>query len=452
MQQLCLPMKPDKGEDFSMRQSCALLLFLVLAGPCFAQLQSEDGLVALPATEGELIPASYFAAPADKGAWTKGNFKITPYGAFWADMLYASERTNPGAFSLYVFSEELQGEDTFTIDARRSRFGIDVAGPEIPFDCGMETSGQLEIDFHGNFVNENQTTLQIRHAYWQARNERQRILVGQYWDVISPLYMHTLDYAVGWASGDIGFRRAQFRYERFGSVTDDLAWTLQTSLNQDIVTDFSTTAGIVRENSDWPVIESRFALTLHPEAGPRAATLGFSGHIGENGFDFNTPGPPPLSLPPEDDARFETWSVNMDLSVPVRERSILQATVFHGRNLSAYLGGILQGVCPCNREGLRSTGGWVDLQTMWTDTVRLAYGYGVDDPKNSDFMVGRVYNQIFFANVLKNFSPNLSSGIEVAYRTTLYQETRQGLIPDNQLGPTAPGKAVILDWMVKYEF
>jgi len=435
-----------------MRTSCVLLLCLFVAGSLHTHLQAEDGLVTLPATEGELIPASYFAAPKDQGAWTKGDFTITPYGAFWADMIYSTQRTNPGAFTLYVLSEDAQDEDTYIVDARRSRFGLNVTGPEIPVDCGMKTGGLLEIDFHGGFVNENQSTLQIRHAYWQASNERQRFLVGQYWDVISPLYMRTLDYAVGWVNGDIGFRRAQFRYERFGSVTCDLAWTFQTSLNQDIVTDFPTDSGVRRENTDWPVIESRFALTLNPQAGPRATTLGFSGHIGETGFDFVSAGPPPLSLPPEENARFETWSVNMDLSMPIGERATLQAEFFHGRNLGAYLGGIGQGVCPCNRNGIHSTGGWADLQYSWTDTLSSAFGYGLDDPVNSDFLVGRTYNQMFYANVLKSISPALSTGVEVSYRTTLYQDTRQGLIPDNQLGPTAPGKAVIVDWMVKYAF
>ena len=53
----------------------------------------------------------------------RADFASRPYGAFWADMVYASRRTNTSAFTLWVFSAQDQGESTFVIDARRSRFG-----------------------------------------------------------------------------------------------------------------------------------------------------------------------------------------------------------------------------------------------------------------------------------------------------------------------------------------
>ena len=410
----------------------------------------DDTLDVLPAPE--VVPTSYAIDFGAGRSLRKGGFRIEPYGAFWADMIYASERTNPGAFTFFVFSEEVQGEDAFTIDARRSRFGFNATGPMIPIDGGMQTGGQLEIDFHGDFVIENRAEVLLRHAYWEARNERHRILIGQYWDVISPLNPRTLNYSVGWLGGNVGFRRAQFRYERSGTHDNGLLWTLQTSLNQDITPDFPAEPGVVRESSNWPVIEARTALTLNPEAGPRAATLGVSGHIGETGFDFLSTGPPPLSLPPEDDVRLETWSYNIDLSVPVTKRTHLQVEFFRGRNLSPVLGGIGQGVCPCTRTTIDSIGGWGDLRYDCSDNVKLHFGYGVDDPENDDLLVGRSYNQFIFANILVDVTDALSTGIEVTYWKTLYQETRTGLISPALLGPTAPGKAVVVDWMVKYAF
>ena len=44
----------------------------------------------------------------------------TGYGAFWGDVVYATRRTNPGAFTLWVFSDEDQGEPAFTTDIRRT--------------------------------------------------------------------------------------------------------------------------------------------------------------------------------------------------------------------------------------------------------------------------------------------------------------------------------------------
>ena len=44
------------------------------------------------------------------------------------------------------------------------------------------------------------------------------------------------------------------------------------------------------------------------------------------------------------------------------------------------------------------------------------------------------------------------SGIELTSRRTGYRETRAGQIPPSQLTPSAPGKAVVIEWMVRYEF
>lgn len=400
----------------------------------------------------DVIPASYSASASNGGGWKEGGVRVVPYGAFWADMIYATERTNPGPFTLFVHSQQSQGEDAFTIDARRSRFGFNATGPDVPLDGGLQSGGKLEIDFHGNFVLENRAEVLLRHAYWEVKNDRHRFLVGQTWDVISPLMPRTLNYSVGWLGGNVGFRRAQFRYERFGAFSDDLAWTLQTSLNQDIIPDFSTDPGTVRESSNWPVFEARAAIAINPGAGPQVPTLGVSGHIGETGFDFLSVGPPPLSLPPVDDARFETWSYNIDLSMPVGKRMHFQAEFFQGRNLSPFLGGIGQGVCPCKRDTIDSIGGWADLQFAWSDCLSTTVGYGVDDPRDSDFLFGRTYNQFIFVNFLLNLTQDISTGIEVTYWKTLYQDSRVGLIPDDELAPLAPGKAVTVDWMVKYAF
>ncbi len=407
------------------------------------------------------LPLSYAIDPGDEenekdekdeNSFGKKGFRIVPYGSFWTNMAYATQRTAPGSFTLFVLSEEAQGEDAFSTDARRSRFGLDVFGPEIPIDGGLKSGGRVEIDFLGEFVNENQGQARLRHAYWEAKNDWHRFLVGQTWDVISPLYPRTVNFSVGWLGGNIGFRRAQFRYERFGGDPDGVAWTLQTSLNQDITPDFPSDPGVVRESSDYPVIEGRAALTWNKQAGPRATTLGVSGHIGETGFDFRNVGPPPLNLPPLDDARYRTWSYNFDLAIPVGQRAHLQAEFFHGRNLSPFLGGIGQGVCACTRTSIGSIGGWADLQYEWTDRLNTHVGYGVDDPANEDFQIGRNYNQFIFANVVFAITDALSTGLEVTYWRTSYQDTRIGLIPDDDLGPITPGKAVVIDWMFKYDF
>lgn len=414
-------------------------------------LVEPEPLIDTPLQPPIVLPAdNEDSKPPLEFAWKKKSFQITPYGALWADMVYATQRTSPGEFTLFVFSPEQQGESAFEIDARRTRLGIDVAGPKFGT---AETGGRLEIDFEGEFVTENRASVLLRHAYWEAKDDRTRILVGQTWDVASPLIPNTVNYGTGYFAGNLGFRRAQFRAERYLAYSDSLLVTLQGSLNQDIVVDFQTEANIRREPTAWPVVEGRFAVSMGPRqsaGGP--TTLGISGHIGETGFDFLTAGPPPLSLPPEDDVRFQTWSFNVDLYAPMTENSGFQGEFFTGANLSTFLGGIGQGVCPCLRRPIRSTGGWSELWYQMTPQQRFHFGGGVDDPNDKDSLLGRSSNMFVYFNIIRNITPALSTGLELAYWKTNYRETRIGQIPADQLMPTEPGEAVTIDWMVKYEF
>jgi hypothetical protein len=390
------------------------------------------------ATEGAIASQSFdpkddsftwdeFDARMRELAWTKGDFKIVPYGALWGSAIYVTRRTFPGPYTLYVLPLDQQGEDAFTIDTRRTRLGIDITGPRIAaFGCA-QSGGKVEIDFHGAFVVENKPGVLLRHAYGEVKDDEFRLLAGQTWDVISPLNPGVLSYSVLWGEGNIGYRRAQVRIERYLALPADQQLTLQLSLNQNIVSDFTAEPGVEPESSAWPLIEGRLAFTDDspgPLAGPVA--LGISGHIGEQGFDFTAVGPPPLNLPPADDVRIRTWSFNVDLRVPVTKRSGFQGEYFMGQNLSTFLGGIVQGVCPCTRRPIRAHGGWVELWHDWSPCWHSHVGFGVDDPVDRDMLFGRSYNHALFANVSHDVTSHLIVGTELTLAKTTFRETRPG--------------------------
>ena len=414
-------------------------------------LLQQQQLLRGPAPAGSahmtVLPASLAAEPAQGEmtmaqlreqlkdiAWTKGPFRIIPYGTLWGSMLYATDRTSPGPYTLYVFSEADQGEDSFVIDTRRTRLGMDVTGPPIPLFHNAASGGRVEIDFHGAFAVENKPGVLLRHAYGEVKNEQFRLLAGQTFDVVSPLFPGVLNYSVGWGGGNIGYRRAQVRLERYLQLTSNSTWTNQFSLNQNIVSDFSAVTGVTPESSGWPLLEGRTALTID-DFGPYRLpmTVGVSGHIGSQSFDFRFP-----QIAAED-YEVKTWSGNVDFRMPVTPWFGVQAELFTGDNLGTFLGGVVQGVDLIGRNAIRSSGGWMELWYDWTDTLHSHLGYGIDDPRDTDITIGRTYNSFLFGNVIFDITKKMNVGMEITNWRTEYRTT-------------VPGDSVTFEFSGQYAF
>lgn len=430
------PATQNTGSPYETDRSMPML---IPPGDGQAQVTSQQSSDPLPAEEK--------TKPATEQAWVKDGFKIIPYGSLWGSTLYTTRRAFPGPYTLFVLPLNEQGEPDFFLDTRRTRLGLDVIGPRLADWGDAQTGGKVEIDFHGAFIVENRPGVLLRHAYGEIKNDQARLLAGQAWDVISPLNPGTISYSVMWAQGNIGYRRAQIRLERYLELPADYKFTAQGSINQNIISDFADEPGVVTESVDWPLLQGRVALTDEsPIWGGGPVTLGISGHIGEQGFDFVTVGPPPLNLPPADDVRLRTWSFNVDLYMPLTKRCGLQGEYFIGENLSTFLGGIVQGVCPCLRRPIRSHGGWVELWYDWSETYHSHVGYGVDDPNVEDMLFGRTYNQFLFANIIYDVTSYLMLGFEVSLAKTTYRETR----PDEPI--PVSGEAVGFEFTGQYVF
>lgn len=399
-------------------------------------------------------PAAGTAAPAaprldpKKIAWTKGDFQIVPYGALWGTMAYDTERTYPGEYPLYAESASTAGESAFELDIRRTRLGLDIAGPDIAF-FDAHSGGKVEIDFMGSSLGtENKAGVLLRHAYWQVKNEDYALLVGQSWDTISPLFNNTISYSVGWFGGNIGYRRAQVRLDRYLTFSDVSMVTATLSANQDIISDFPTQASVNREPSDWPILEGRLGWTLGPRGkGCNPITLGVSSHIGKQQFDFAAVSGSPLDLPAADDVQVITWSINTDLRVPITDRFGVQNELFYGENLGAFFGGIGQGVCSVSRQAIRSRGGWVDVWYDWTPRLHSTVGMGLDDPIDNDLYVGRTYNHFVYGNVVFDITKQLQVGLELSNWKTLYKDDRTPTSTD-----PLPGDSYRIEAMAKYAF
>ena len=140
------------------------------------------------------------------------------------------------------------------------------------------------------------------------------------------------------------------------------------------------------------------------------------------------------------------------MKLPITDRLRLQGEFFTGENLSNILGGIVQGVCPCLRVPIGSTGGWAEIAYDWTPCLTTNLGFGIDDPDNSDSLIGRTNNRFIYTNFFYQLTKNWRTGFEVSvWRTDYHNRTNE---PDYTPipGPDEPGRAVLLDWTMQYRF
>lgn len=381
-----------------------------------------------------------FQAATKTLAWRKGDITVVPYGIVWGSMSYDSQRSMIGDYCVWIQSPDTHpGEPDYSIDAKSSRFGFDILGPSIPFFGDAKIDGKFEFDFQGQFVTRNKPGFLLRHAYIEAKNDDFRVLVGQTWDVISPLAMPILNYTSGSAVGNLAYRRAQFRVERFLDVSDATLVTLQASLNGNVVTDFVSDPPNVTsaDIGPYPDIQTRAAVTLGRRTGPDAhpATLGIGAHVGQQDFDFRT------GLTPDLNVHVPTWSVNADIFIPITGRLGFQGEFFTGENLSDYMGGILQGVDRVTHHAIHATGGWAAVWFDWRPNLRSNTGFGIDDPLDADMVSGpaRTYNRTVFTNLIWDATKNLQLGIEADWWRTGW--LRQ-----------VPGEALRVEFATRYKF
>jgi len=371
-----------------------------------------------------------------KLVWTKGPFTFTPYGRLWTSMSYNTQHAQVGSYVLWIDSPDLHTGGEFQVDARSTRLGIDVAGPAVALFDDAKIGGKVEFDFQGPSLQTNNGGILFRHGYFEIKNDDYRLLAGQTWDVISPLYTPTFDYTVGSGAGNLAYRRAQFRFERYLSCSDTFMITLQTAAAVDILVPVSSPNPIVGSHGSWPDWQNRVALTFgeRKAKGAQPIEVGVSGHVGEQNYEFLPGGHPPVF-----DFTRPTWSFSIDAKIPITKTFGVQGELFTGANLSNYYGGILQGIDPGTLNVIRDNGGWGDIWYDMRPDLHWNLGYSIDDPLNKDMTTGRTYNQYFYCNFIYDITKFLNAGLEVSSWKTFYFSQR-------------PGEALRLEALVRYNF
>ncbi|NNE33641.1 MAG: hypothetical protein HKN13_00280 [Rhodothermales bacterium] len=358
------------------------------------------------------------------GTEANSTFDISVYGFIKADASYDNSRTNPGNYVLYVDREASRRNDNeFNLTANQTRLGLQLRESS---GSDIRASGRLEIDFYGNYADENKAKIQMRHAFFEVNwpEHQLQLLAGQTWDVVSPLNPSTVNYSVLWNAGNIGYRRPQIRLTKQVAVGTSGSLELQAAIARTVGHEVlgAGAPSETGEDNGYPTFQGRVGLNL-PFLSDSPTSLGVSAHYATEECDTSATG---------SSMTFNSWSLNVDFVQPITKSIVVAAEAFRGANLKAYLGGIGQGIRAISIDGethgfdneISSRGGWVVVTASAAKRIDLSLGASVDDVKDGDLNQGdRTINRVVFGNVVYALTERAGIAIELSHWRTGYLDS-----------------------------
>lgn len=348
----------------------------------------------------------------------KPSLEVDWYGYIKLDASWDESLIESGNFARWVESPSVVEEHShFNMTARQSRLGLDLHHATTK---GPSVDANVEIDFYGGGA-ENKNRPQLRHAFFDLEWPEGRwvLRAGQTNDLISPLAPTTVNYSVAWWVGNIGYRRPQFTIIRnLGSGQPGAQTRLAIGISRTIGDDFGAVEpGDSGVDSGAPTVQFAASRSLSV-GGDRTLSFGTSGHWGREHLEEQR------GLP---DPEFDSWSVNLDLKVPVAARGTFKLEAWTGENLDDYFGGIAQGIDVARELGIAATGGWLAYEHRLRPSLFLSFGIGIDDPVDEDLPAGaRIRNLSVWQNLWWDLNEVVRFGIEGSWWETEYSTLEDG--------------------------
>lgn len=354
------------------------------------------------------------------GETVESKYKVNLYGFVRMEASYDNTEIVKGDWPLFVRpgNSAYMDQSIFTMNARHSRVGLQLGGPEI-CDNG-KVKGQIELDFAGGFPNSStaarQPILRLRHAWVEIDKPGWAMRFGQDWALISGPFPNTTSFVVGAGKGHLWMRYAQIKYTLKASETIKMAVSMNRPMAGNVKYedfaggDFDPVGDGERSGKPW------WMGRIWVNAGP--AVLSASGHYGQEQIND-------LAGIAHD---MSTYSMNADVVLstgPVK----WTARGFIGENLNSFFGGIFQGFTSDSSSvtNIASKGGYAQgvytLNKNWAVTL----GGGLDDPDDTDLNSGmRSKNTWLFGNVALNYSKDLIFMLEAERLETAYLDGEAG--------------------------
>lgn len=324
------------------------------------------------------------------------------YGYIRLNTAYDTNNSSHGQLILFVPQAEKDGRTSFT--ANFSRFGFTVSQKVNDWNI----LGLIELDFLGGGVT-NKANPRMRHAFLKLEKDNSTFIVGQTWDIVSPLNPKILKFVPLWATGNVGFRSAQIRYSHkftFENGNFDIA----AGLFQTVATDMDLDGIDDGERGGLPTFQARAGVNLKTNG--IDFSLGIAGLYGQAKTMINNA-----------EKNFSSQGLFLDLTLKSGKFKLL-SEYFTGQNLGAYWGGIMQRVNLARETEIKARGGFVNLIYSASKKVDFSAGFGIDKPDKETLSPGnKSLNKALFANVVCNLISSFYAGVEIEFWETEYFET-----------------------------
>ena len=382
----------------------------------------------IPGKTGEAAAEEVPEEPAPEGRREIGEFRLGNsalrfYGFARLDVIYDDSRPDAFQFPTFIRSEDPaagpEDEDNLTLHPRLTRFGLDLTGPVLDPLGGARLGAKLEVDFQ-NGGRESRAVPRYRHAYLTLAWERSTLLLGQTWDLISPLYPEVNADTLMWNAGNLGDRRTQVRWTLEPGETG-LSFAAAAGLTG-AVDDQDLDGNGVRDGEDAALPNLQARIGWSRDLGTGTLTVGAWGYTARE----------EVQTPVGGESEFDSFAVGADVSVPLPGRLAFRGELWAGENLSDVRGGIGQAVNRATGEEIASRGGWAELGWTSGGAYSIYAGGTLDDPDDDDLSPGdRTENSAWYLVQRLDFARAFRVGLDYLHWTTDYVGLDEGI--DNRL-------------------
>lgn len=269
---------------------------------------------------------------------------------------------------------------------------------------GATASGQIEFDLKGGGTRTSPRPRLRLAAVDLTWSDRDLVVsVGQSADVIGQFSADAISFPSESFLGDIGNRRPQIKVAKGLALSSSTKLSLQGSIGiaETTIDDASLPSAL--QNPSVPIGQARAAVEWKGNA-VGDGVIGFWGAGGRKSFDWASTG---------QTVEMKTWTVGLDVAVPVGRRMSLVGEVWHGITMDLYR--YAPSSSALSQTGTIMTGGWGAVTVQPTRRWTLNVGGGFEQPENSGEAPDAYPARSWFGNVYYEATAKVRIGAEVSY-------------------------------------